>query len=83
MELETPKKRVDHSFRLVKFDGKRVKDMSDAMIKRLSLYNNQQTRLPCWDQSRINRIPTKVEEAVRKELKLRGYKVIGLRIENI
>ena len=83
MELEPSNKRVNHQFRLVKFNGIRIKDMSDSMIKKLAIYNCNQTRLPLWDQNRWKRIPSKVEEASRRELKLRGYKIIGLRIETI
>jgi hypothetical protein len=83
MEATTQSKRLNHSFRLVKFNGTRIKDYSDSAIKKLAIYNANQTRLPQWDKNRLNRIPDKVEVAARKELKLRGYKIIGLRIETI
>lgn len=82
MELQT-RTRVNHSFRNVKFNGIRVKDMSDAMIKRLAVYNSRQSMRPIWEKDRLVRVPDRVEVAARKELRLRGYKVIGLRIETI
>lgn len=84
METQTQRKVARRSsYRLVKFNGVRIKDMSDAQIKRLAIYNSQQSRLPIWDKERLNRVPDKVEEAARRELKERGYKIIGLRIETI
>lgn len=76
--------RVNHAFKNVKYEGKRIGILPTCKLKELAVINTKNSSKPFWDKKRKERVPDKVEVAARKELALRGFKVVGIsRVEEI
>lgn len=71
---------------VLKYNPKRIKHnkntiskMSVTQLKKLARHNIEETKKPCWEKR--NFIRDQEVYAARHELRLRGYKIIGERIE--